>query len=151
MKKSVLFLMILGIFVACDNNGAINNKIDPNECYMLQEFNELGEPVESYRCIVFEKNAGGTYEDAFNSIKSDLDALVNRNINEEKDGGNYDTSLWEVRQVVRNVKNSPDEILVYTSIELYMFSIVYNTYIIVQQYCVIDSKGNIYQIASQID
>ena len=80
MKKSVLFLMILGIFVACDNNGAINNKIDPNECYMLQEFNELGEPVESYRCIVFEKNAGRTYEDAFNSIKSDLDALVNRTI-----------------------------------------------------------------------
>ena len=151
MKKSVLFLMILGIFVACDNNGAINNKIDPNECYMLQEFNELGEPVESYRCIVFEKNAGGTYEDAFNSIKSDLDALVNRNINEEKDGGNYDTSLWEVRQIIRNVKNSPDDKLVYTSIELYMFSIVYNTYIIVQQYCVIDSKGNIYQIVSQIE
>ena len=151
MKKSVLFLMILGIFVACDNNGAINNKIDPNECYMLQEFNELGEPVESYRCIVFEKNAGRTYEEAFNSIKSDLDALVNRNINEEKDGGNYDTSLWEVRQIIRNVKNSPDDKLVYTSIELYMFSIVYNTYIIVQQYCVIDSKGNIYQIVSQID
>ena len=118
---------------------------------MLQEFNELGEPVESYRCIVFEKNAGGTYEDAFNSIKSDLDALVNRNINEEKDGGNYDTSLWEVRQVVRNVKNSPDEILVYTSIELYIFSIVYNSYTIVHQYCVIDSEGNIYQIVSQID
>ena len=75
MKKSVLFLMILGIFVACDNNGAINNKIDPNECYMLQEFNELGEPVESYRCIVFEKNAGCTYEDAFNSIKSDLKTI----------------------------------------------------------------------------
>mgnify|MGYP003304714968 FL=1 len=151
MKKSVLFLMILGIFVACDNNGAINNKIDPNECYMLQEFNELGEPVESYRCIVFEKNAGRTYEDAFNSIKSDLDALVNRNINEEKDGGNYDANLWELRQIIRNVKNSPDDKLVYTSIELYMFSIVYNTYIIVQQYCVIDSKGNIYQIVSQID
>ena len=151
MKKNVLFLMILGIFVACDNNGAINNKIDPNECYMLQEFNELGEPVESYRCIVFEKNAGRTYEDAFNSIKSDLDALVNRNINEEKDGGNYDTSLWEVRQIIRNVKNSPDEKLVYTSIELYMFSIVYNSYTIVHQYCVIDSEGNIYQIVSQID
>ena len=166
MKKSILFLMILGIFVACDNNNVINNnsndstsdttsnsnvKIDPNECYMLQEFNELGEPVESYICIVFEKNAGRTYEDAFNSIKSDLDALVNRNVSEEKDGGNYDTSLWEVRQIIRNVKNSPDDKLVYTSIELYIFSIVYNSYTIVHQYCVIDSEGNIYQIASQID
>jgi hypothetical protein len=118
---------------------------------MLQEFNELGEPVESYRCIVFEKNAGRTYEDAFNSIKSDLDALVNRNISDEKDGGNYDTSQWEVRQIIRNVKNSPDEKLVYTSIELYIFSIVYNSYTIVHQYCVIDSEGNIYQIVSQID
>jgi hypothetical protein len=126
-------------------------KIDPNECYMLQEFNELGEPVDSYKCIVFEKNAGRTFKDAFNSIKSDLDALVNRNISEEKDGGNYDTSQWEVRQIIRNVKNSPDEKLVYTSIELYIFSIVYNSYTIVHQYCVIDSEGNIYQIVSQID
>ena len=123
--------MILGIFVACDNNGAINNKIDPNECYMLQEFNESGEPVESYICIVFEKNAGRTYEDAFNSIKSVLETLVNRNISEEKDGGNYDTSLWEVRQIIRNVKNSPDEKLVYTSIELYIFSIVYKNTMLV--------------------
>ena len=166
MKKSILFLMILGIFIACDNNNVINNnsndgtkdttsysnvKIDPNECYMLQEFNELGEPVDSYICIVFEKNAGCTYEDAFNSIKSDLDALVNRNISEEKDGGNYDASQWELRQIIRNVKNSPDEKLVYTSIELYMFSIVYNSYTIVHQYCVIDSEGNIYQIVSRID
>ena len=134
MKKSVLFLMILGIFVACDNNGAINNKIDPNECYMLQEFNELGEPVESYRCIVFEKNAGRTYEDAFNSIKSDLDALVNRNINEEKDGGNYDTSLWEVRQIIRNVKNSPDKKLV-----LYFYRTLYILYCVQ----VIDNRTSI--------
>ena len=166
MKKSILFLMILGIFIACDNKNVINNnyndstkdttsnsnvKIDPNECYMLQEFDELGEPVESYICIVFEKNAGRTYEDAFNSIKSDLDALVNRNISDEIDGGNYDASQWELRQIIRNVKNSPDEKLVYTSIELYMFSIVYNSYTIVHQYCVIDSEGNIYQIVSQIE
>ena len=166
MKKSILFLMILGIFIACDNNNVINNnsndstsdttsnsnvKIDPNECYMLQEFNELGEPVDSYKCIVFEKNAGRTFKDAFNSIKPDLDALVNRNISDEIDGGNYDASQWELRQIIRNVKNSPDEKLVYTSIELYMFSIVYNAYTIVHQYCVIDSEGNIYQIVSQID
>ena len=166
MKKSILFLMILGIFVACDNNNVINNnsndstsdttsnsnvKIDPNECYMLQEFNELGEPVDSYKCIVFEKNARRTFKDAFNSIKSDLDALVNRNVSDEIDGGNYDASQWELRQIIRNVKNSPDEKLVYTSIELYMFSIVYNAYTIVHQYCVIDSEGNIYQIVSQID
>ena len=166
MKKSILFLMILGIFIACDNNNVINNnsndgtkdttsnsnvKIDPNECYMLQEFNELGEPVDSYKCIVFEKNAGRTFKDAFNSIKPDLDALVNRNISDEIDGGNYDASQWEVRQIIRNVKNSPDEKLVYTSIELYIFSIVYNSYTIVHQYCVIDSEGNIYQIVSQID
>lgn len=158
--------MILGIFIACDNNNVINNnsndstsdttsnsnvKIDPNECYMLQEFNELGEPVDSYKCIVFEKNAGRTFKDAFNSIKPDLDALVNRNISDEIDGGNYDASQWELRQIIRNVKNSPDEKLVYTSIELYMFSIVYNAYTIVHQYCVIDSEGNIYQIVSQID
>ena len=166
MNKSILFLMILGIFVACDNNNVINNnsndstsdtisnsnvKIDPNECYMLQEFNELGEPVDSYKCIVFEKNAGRTFKDAFNGIKPDVDALVNRNISDEIDGGNYDASQWELRQIIRNVKNSPDEKLVYTSIELYMFSIVYNSYTIVHQYCVIDSEGNIYQIVSQID
>ena len=166
MKKSILFLMILGIFIACGNKNVINNnyndstkdttsnsnvKIDPNECYMLQEFNELGEPVDSYKCIVFEKNAGRTFKDAFNSIKPDLDALVNRNISDEIDGGNYDASQWELRQIIRNVKNSPDEKLVYTSIELYMFSIVYNSYTIVHQYCVIDSEGNIYQIVSQID
>ena len=166
MKKSILFLMILGIFVACDNNNVINNnsndstsdttsdsnvKIDPNECYMLQEFNELGEPVDSYKCIVFEKNAGRTFKDAFNSIKPDLDELVNRNISDEIDGGNYDASQWELRQIIRNIKNSPDEKLVYTSIELYMFSIVYNAYTIVHQYCVIDSEGNIYQIVSQIE
>ena len=166
MKKSILFLMILGIFVACDNNNVINNnsndnisdttsnsnvKIDPNECYMLQEFNELGEPVESYGCIVFEKNAGYTFEDAFNSIKSDLDALVNRNVGDEKDNGNYDANQWELRQIARIVKNSPDEKLVYTSIELYMFSIVYDAYTVVHQYCVIDSEGNIYQIDSQIE
>ena len=158
MKKHVL-LALFGAFIALGWVGCEPKlgpdvptvKIDPNECYMLQEFNELGEPVDSYKCIVFEKNAGRTFKDAFNSIKSDLDALVNRTISEEKDGGNYDANLWEVRQVVRNVKNSPDETLVYTSIELYMFSIVYNAYTIVHQYCVIDSEGNIYQIVSQID
>lgn len=164
MKKHVL-LALFGAFIALGWAGCETKpgpdpepepdvptvKIDPNECYMLQEFNELGEPVDSYKCIVFEKNAGRTFKEAFNSIKSDLDALVNRNISDEKDGGNYDTSQWEVRQIIRNVKNSPDEKLVYTSIELYMFSIVYNSYTIVHQYCVIDSEGNIYQIVSQID
>lgn len=148
MKRFVKIAFLCALYFLCSCE---NHEIDPNECYMLQEFNELGEPVESYRCIVFEKNAGRTYEDAFNSIKSDLETLVNRNVSDEKNGGNYDANLWELRQVVRNVKNSPDEILVYTSIELYMFSIVYNTYIILQQYCVIDSKGNIYQIVSQIE
>lgn len=180
MKKSILFLMILGLCFACDNNNVINAdnnttsntndtdstsvvnngeneddntiepdrgiEIDPNECYMLQEFNELGEPVESYQCIVFEKNAGRNFEEAFESIKPEIDALLTRNVNDEKDGGNYDASKWELRQIVRNVKNSPDEKLVYTSIELYMFSIVYNTFTIVYQYYVIDSEGNIYQI-----
>ena len=113
---------------------------------MLQEFNELGEPVESYQCIVFEKNAGCNFEEAFESIKPEIDALVTRNVSDEKDGGNYDASKWELRQFVRNVKNTPDEKLVYTSIELYMFSVVYNAYTIVYQYCVIDSGGNIYRI-----
>lgn len=77
--------------------------------------------------------------------------LAARMVNDEKSGGNYDSERWELRQVVRQVKNSPDDKLVYTSIELYMFSIVYNTYTIVYQFPVIDSEGNIYQITGLKD
>ncbi len=181
MKASVLFITILGLFVACNNNSVINEnstksndsdtasiqagnttakdtaqtddttKIEAGKCYLLQEYNEFGEPVESYGCIVFERNGGHTFEEAFMGIKTDLDMLAARMVNDEKSGGNYDSERWELRQVVRQVKNSPDDKLVYTSIELYMFSIVYNTYTIVYQFPVIDSEGNIYQITGLKD
>ena len=176
MKKTLLFLTLLGLFIACEKNKVIDDastkksntdtiptpivndedknttetdsvtKIDSTECYMLQACNELGEPIDAYECIKFEKNAGCTFEEAYASIKNDLDLLVARMINDEKDGGIYDVGKWEIRQVIRQVKNSPNDKLVYTSIELYMFSVVYNVYTIVYQFWVIDSEGNIYQI-----
>ena len=106
----------------------------------------MGEPVESYECIVFERKGGHTFEEAFASIKTDLDLLVARMVSDEEGGGNYDAEKWEIRQVVRQIKNAPNDRLIYTSIELYMFSLVYNAYTVVYQFWVIDSEGNIYQI-----
>ena len=123
-----------------------DTKIDNTECYLLQECNELGEPVESYECIVFERKGGHTFEEAFASIKTDLDLLVARMVSDEEGGGNYDAEKWEIRQVVRQIKNAPNDRLIYTAIELYMFSLVYNAYTVVYQFWVIDSEGNIYQI-----
>ena len=157
MKKSILFLTMLGLLIACDNNNIIDTdgdsrtKIDSTECYMLQECNELGEPVDAYDlCLRFERNAGQTFDEAYASIKTDLDLLVARMVNDEKGGGNYDDEKWEVRQVIRQVKNVPNDKLVYTSVELYMFSVVYKAYTIVYQFCVIDSEGNIYQIVGPL-
>ena len=176
MKEIIICLTMLGLFVACEKNVIDDNhtksndvdttstptvendsvniteadsgtKIDSTECYMLQACNELGESVDAYECITFERNAGHTFDEAYASIKTDLDLLVARMVNDEKGGGNYDAEKWEIRQVVRQVKNSPNDKLVYTSIELYMFSVIYNAYTVVYQYCVIDSEGNIYQIA----
>lgn len=169
MKKSILCLTMLWLFIACENNNAVNGnetdnknlslaeeadsgtRIDKDECYMLEECNELGEPIDAYKCILFERNAGRTFEEAYGSIKSEIELLVQRNVNDEKDGSNYDANKWELRQVVREVNNSPDKKLTYTSIELYMFSVVYNAYTIVYQYYVIDSEGNIYQIGGSIE
>lgn len=152
MKKNILFLMLLGLFVACVNRNVPNENdkgtvIDPSECYLIQTFNELGEPVEAYDCMTFDKKAGYTFEEAFTAIKPELDELVQRMVNDEKDGANYDAEKWELRQIVRDVKNSPNESLVYTSIELYMFSKVFRAYTIVYQFLVIDSEGNLYQIS----
>lgn len=151
-------MAIFATLIACNNNDVDNitspnggTKIDSTECYMLQECNELGEPVDAYKCIVFERNAGRTFDEAFASIKTDLDLLVARMVNDEKEGENYDADQWEIRQVVRQVKNSPNDKLVYTSIELYMFSVVYNAYTIVYQFWVLDSEGNIYQLVSPAD
>ena len=117
-----------------------------DECYMLQECNVLGDSVDSYICMLFERNAGRTFDEAFASIKSDVDLLVERRVNDEKGGSNYDADKWELRQVVRNVKNAPNKDLVYTSIELYMFSRIYNAYTLVYPLCIIDSEGNIYHL-----
>ena len=65
-------------------------------------------------------------------------------IDDKKSTGMYDTEKWEIRQVICNVKNAPDDKLVYTSIELYMFSKLYGAYIVLDKYRVIDSEGNIY-------
>lgn len=166
MKKNILFLMFLGLFVACGNKNVPNdtNKndgdnaeadkgtvIDPSECYWIQTFNELGEPVEAYDCMTFDQKSGNTFEEALAAIKPELDELVRRMVNDEKDGGNYDAEKWELRQIVRDVQNSPNESLVYTSIELYMFSKVFGAYTIVYQFFVIDSEGNLYQIAEGDD
>lgn len=185
MKKTILFLMILGLFIACDNNHVINENptnnnsndttsttvnnnedeqntdnttpdadsgtvINPEECYWIQATNDLGEPVDMYECILFEKKAGRTFEEAFEVMcKEGIDELVRRQIEDEKkaaaDGyGNYNPEQWELRQVQRIVRNTPNEKLVFTSIELYMFSKVYQTFTIVYSYCVIDSEGNVY-------
>ena len=150
MKKNVLFLMILGLLVACSQNEVTesNNgtQIDPSECYWIQSYNELGEPVDAYDGMTFEKKAGNSFDEAFTAVKPELDPLVRRTVEDGKDGANYDAEKWELRQIVRNVKNSPNERLVYTSIELYMFNKVYKAYTIVYQFMVIDSEGNLYQI-----
>ncbi|MBR3566336.1 MAG: hypothetical protein IKN91_08440 [Paludibacteraceae bacterium] len=165
MKKSILFITMLWLFIACEKQNVINEnrttptpiekdretEIDSSECYMLQSFNELGKSIDQYDCIVFQKNAGRTFEEAFNNMKPELDALVNRDVDEEKKGANYDATKWELRKIERLVKNSPNEKLIYTSIELYMHSLVYNAYTIVRQYIVIDSEGNVYQIVGPVD
>lgn len=163
MKKNILFLMVLGLFVACGKNVPnVNNEgenteadkgtvIDPSECYRIQTFNELGEPVDAYDCMTFDKKAGNTFEEALATMKPELDELVQRMVNDEKDDANYDAEKWELRQIVRDVQNSPNESLVYTSIELYMFSKVFGAYTIVYQFFVIDSEGNLYQIAEGDD
>ena len=188
MKKIILFLTILGLLVACNNDIVINKdgrqshgndtvstpivnndddneennngngknadsdtEIDSTECYLLQEFNDLGEPIDSYLCMFFEEKVGHTFDEAFESMKPELDALVQRMVEDEKEVSMYDAERWELRQVVRNVKNAPNDKLVYTSIELYMFSKIYNAYIILYQYCVIDSEGNIYHMIELLD
>lgn len=144
MKKSVVFLLILGLFVACNNQ--VTNKIDSNKCYMLQGCNVLGEPIESYACMMFERNAGRTFDEAFASVKPDLDLLAARIVDDEKGSSNYDADKWEIRQIVRKVKNAPDGNLTYTSIELYMFSKLYDAYTMVYPFCIIDSEGNLYHL-----
>ena len=194
MKKIILFLTMLGLFIACnnivinendiksnqndtisipneenndaneENNDENNNEneengkdadndtdIDSTECYMLQEYNELGEPVDSYLCMVFKRKAGHTFDEAFEDIKPELDVLVQRMVEEERKESMYDAEKWELRQVVRNVKNAPNDKLVYTSIELYMYSRIYNAYIVLYRFCVIDSEGNIYHMIELLD
>lgn len=201
MKKIILFLTMLGLFVACNNividenvtksnendtistpienndddkendnnseengneneennneengkNADSDTEIDSTECYLLQMYNTLGEPIDSYLCMFFEEKVGHTFDEAFESMKTELDALVQRMVENEKEVSMYDAERWELRQVVRNVKNAPNDKLVYTSIELYMFSKIYNAYIILYQYCVIDSEGNIYHMIELLD
>lgn len=147
MKKTLFLLTALVILVACDIKPTIaeSGKIDCTEGYQIQGSNELGAPVDSYYiCILFERKAGNTFDEALSSIKDNLDLWTQLVIDDKKSTGMYDTEKWEIRQVVRNVKNAPNDKLVYTSIELYMFSKLYGAYVILGQYCVIDSEGNIY-------
>lgn len=125
--------------------------IDSSECYMLQEWNELGEPVKSYGCMRFDHNAGSTFAAAYAGIKSEIESLANQYINDEIKSGNSNADKWELRQVIRNVTNSPNDKLIYTSIELYMYSSIWGAYTIVNQYCVIDSEGNIYNVITPDD
>ena len=151
-----LLLGIIFVFAACETNfrpnGADNRtQIDSSECYMLQEWNELGEPVKSYGCIRFDHNAGSTFAEAYAGIKSEIESLANQYINDEIKSGNSNADKWELRQVIRNVTNSPNDKLIYTSIELYMYSSIWGAYTIVNQYCVIDSEGNIYYVITPDD
>lgn len=133
-------------------NGPDNRTpIDSSECYMLQEWNELGEPVKSYGCMRFDRNAGYTFADAYASIKTEIDSLVSKDIIEEKKSGNSYADKWELRQIIRDVTNSPNEKLVYKSLELYMYSNIWCAYVIVSQYCIIDSEGNIYYFITPTD
>lgn len=180
MKRMFIYLHVLGILCACktpniedihlnkyeedttriiadndsliqNNDSSVRTQIDSSECYMLQEWNELGEPVNSYGCMRFDRNAGYTFADAYTSIKTEIDSLVNKNIIEEKRSGNSYADKWELRQVIRDVTNSPNEKLVYKSLELYMYSNIWCAYIIVSQYCIIDSEGNIYYFITPAD
>ena len=151
-----LLLGIIFVFAACETNfrpnGADNRTpIDSSECYMLQEWNELGEPVKSYGCMRFDHNAGSTFAEAYAGIKSEIESLANQYINDEIKSGNSNADKWELRQVIRNVTNSPNDKLIYTSIELYMYSSIWGAYTIVNQYCVIDSEGNIYYVITPDD
>lgn len=146
MKKILFLLTALVILVACDIKPTIaeSGKIDCTEGYQIQQSNELGAPVDSYICILFERKAGNTFDEALNSIRDNLDMWAQFVIDDKKSTGMYDTEKWEIRQVICNVKNAPDDKLVYTSIELYMFSKLYGAYIVLDKYRVIDSEGNIY-------
>ena len=151
-----LLLGIIFVFAACETNfrpnGADNRTpIDSSECYMLQEWNELGEPVKSYGCMRFDHNAGSTFAETYAGIKSEIESLANQYINDEIKSGNSNADKWELRQVIRNVTNSPNDKLIYTSIELYMYSSIWGAYTIVNQYCVIDSEGNIYYVITPDD
>lgn len=150
MKKMFFLLTTLVILVACDSDikptiAEGGGKIDCTEGYQIQGSNELGTPIDSYYiCILFERKAGNTFDEALSSIKDNLDVWTQLVIDDKKSTGMYDTEKWEIRQVVRNVKNAPYDKFVYTSIELYMFSKLYGAYVVIEQYCVIDSEGNIY-------
>lgn len=54
--------------------------------------------------MIFEKNAERTFDEAYASIKTDLDFLVARMVNDEKGGGYFDANQWELRLVNRQVK-----------------------------------------------
>lgn len=133
------------------NDSSARTPIDSSECYVLQEWNELGEPVNSYGCMRFDRNAGYTFADAYASIKTEIDSLVSKDIIEEKKSGNSYADKWELRQIIRDVTNSPNEKLVYKSLELYMYSNIWCAYVIVSQYCIIDSEGNIYYFITPTD
>ncbi len=74
--------MILGLLVACGNSIVVDEKedtkvgneetedadcsstIESDYCYLIQETNELGDLVDSYTCMVFDKNVGSSFDEA---------------------------------------------------------------------------------------
>ena len=124
--------------------------IESDYCYQIQETNELGDLIESDTCMIFDKNIGSSFDEALKKIKPDLEIRIRQLIENEKSGSNYDADKIITRQQHRPVKNSPNEELEFIVIEIYMYSFVYKDYILIDEFCVIDSKGNLYHIVGPI-
>lgn len=147
--KKILYLalaLVSVVLMGCDTTVTNQPKY-----YMIQCCNEYGESIDYYWPMTLYKKVGNTFEEAYESIENQINGYLQAIVDSEKGCSIYDTERWELRQVVRKVQNSPDEKLIYTSLELYMFSYVYNAYIIRYKFFVIDSEGNIYKRIEPLD
>ena len=120
----------------------IKTEIDKDFCYSFYRKIQ-GEDFDT-GCLYFIQNYGDDFESAYETLKPEIDLLRERfNKDQQQTGNKYNVSE---RLNTITVTNSPNQNLVYTSIDYYVYSDIYKHEIKINAYGVIDSEGNFYGI-----
>ena len=144
MKKIYCLLVIAFVFLGC--------KSKQEACYQVQALTAYGTVIEDrYDCMKYVKNYGNDFQSAYDNLQSTINGLKDRLYEDNKNIEDWDADRIEVRKVQCAVRNTPDDTLEYTSVDIYMYNSLYKGYIIAYFFWVIDSKGNAYARQSTED